>query len=405
MSLPEVDPAGTVTSVRGFRAGAAYAGMKTFGEGKLDIAILASDRPCTVAGVFTKARLHSASVDINRRKLAASGHRARAVVVNAAVANSSTGERGLADGETVTRWVGEKLGFAADEILICSTGVIGHFLPMEKMERGIAAIELSPGGGTAMARAIMTTDSRPKHGSVRFGPYVLGGCTKGSGMIHPDMATMLSFIATDAPVEQRFLQQCLSAAADRSFNLVSVDGDTSPSDTVLVFASGAAGGETIEAGSPVAADFAAALEALCVYLAKEIARDGEGATRLIEYSVQGAASEADARALVRALSTSYLLKSAVHGADPNWGRIVAVVGRTGVAYDEADVTVDLCGYRVFEHQQPTEAALADALQISEAMKADTVTIGVGLGTGPGAAVGWGCDLSEEYVGINADYHT
>lgn len=398
--LPAVDPEGTVTSPQGFEAGAVYAGIKTYGEDKLDLGVLASRQPCSVAGTFTQNRLRSAAVEINVAKLAARS--GRAVVVNSGVANSSTGERGLDDGNQMTELVGRRLGIPAEDVFVCSTGVIGHFLPMEKIEAGIERVQLSPLAGADFARAIMTTDTRPKHGMVRFGPYILGGCAKGSGMIHPNMATMLAFLTTDAPVDPDFLQSELSAAVAESFNLVSVDGDTSPSDTALLFANGAAGGETIAAGTPYSVEFSAALRALCIYLAKEIARDGEGATRLVEASVTGAASNEDARALVRLLTTSYLLKSAIHGADPNWGRIVAVIGRSGIPYDEDDVTVGVCGIRLFERQGPTEH---DPAQVAEAMKSDTITIEVSLGSGPGAATGWGCDLTADYVRINADYHT
>ena len=401
MTLPAVDPSAGVTSAQGYQAGAVYAGVKTFGEGKLDVAILAADGPCAVAATFTRTRLHSASVDVNRARLAGR-NRAQAVVVNAGVANSSTGERGLADAHTLADLTARKLGIAAEDVLVCSTGVIGHFLPMEKLAAGIAAIELSPLGGQDFARAIMTTDTRPKQGAVRFGPYLLGGAAKGSGMIHPDMATMLAFLATDAPVAPAYLQRCLSEAVERSFNLVSVDGDTSPSDTVLLFANGAAAGDPIDDGTPYAVELAAAIEALCVYLAKEMARDGEGATKRVEASVQGAATAADARALVRLLTTSYLLKSAIHGADPNWGRVAAVIGRSGVAFDEDDVTISICGRRVFERRRPTGFDPAD---VARAMQAETIAIDVGLVAGPGAATGWGCDLSADYVHINADYHT
>jgi len=395
-----IDWSGTVTSPRGFRAGSTYAGIKTYGEDKLDLTILVSDWPCDVAATFTKNRLHSAAIDINREHLA--DGRAQAVVINSGVANSSTGARGLADGRKMAGFVAEKLRLSNTEVLVCSTGVIGHFLPMAKIEQGIAAIDLSPDGGPGFARAIMTTDTRPKHGSVRFGTYTLGGAAKGSGMIHPNMATMLAFLTTDAAVEPAFMRVALSRAVDRSFNLVSVDGDTSPSDTCLLFANGAAGGGVITAGSPLATEFAAALEALCIHLAREMARDGEGATKLLEATVTGAASEQDARELVRLLTTSYLLKSAVYGADPNWGRIVSVVGRSTVAISEPGVTVTLCGQRVFENEQPTEF---DPKSLAEAMKAKTVTIEVSLGVGAESATGWGCDLTEGYVKINADYHT
>jgi glutamate N-acetyltransferase/amino-acid N-acetyltransferase len=399
-----IDPTGTITSVPGFRAGAAYAGMKTFGEGKLDIAIFAADRPCNVAATFTKNVLHSASVDINRAHLA--DGRAQAVVVNAGIANSSTGQRGIGDGRQATEWVALKVNVTPANVLICSTGVIGHYLPMDKMRAGIDAITLDRDipSGEGFARAIMTTDTRPKHGSVRFGSYTIGGCTKGSGMIHPNMATMLAFLATDACIEPGFLQRSLSRAVEMSFNRLSIDGDTSPSDTALLFSP--AGGTTeITADSPLAGAFGEALESMCIYLAKEMARDGEGATRLIEVTVTGAVSENEATALVRLLTTSYLLKSAVHGADPNWGRIISVVGRSGLRLSEPGVTVDLCGFRVFENEQPTTLVIDKPEAVSEAMTADTVTIGVHLGVGDASATGWGCDLSAEYVHINADYHT
>jgi glutamate N-acetyltransferase/amino-acid N-acetyltransferase len=339
-------------------------------------------------------------VDINRAKLEAGP--ARAVVVNAGVANSSTGQRGIDDGIRMTELAGARLGIPVEEVLVCNTGVIGHYLPMDKLERGIGGVELTPAGGEPFSRAIMTTDTRPKHGSVRFGPYTLGGCCKGSGMIHPNMATMLAFLTIDAPVEQDFLLEALREAVDLSFNLVSVDGDTSPSDTVLLFANGAAGGEAISPGSPLAGAFRQALEALCIYLAREIARDGEGATKLVEFRVTGGATIEEARALVRLLSTSYLLKAAIHGADPNWGRIAAVIGRSGLAVSEPGVTIGICGTRVFENERPTGF---DPQRLSDAMRASELAIDVHLGAGEGAATGWGCDLTAEYVSINADYHT
>lgn len=389
-----------MTTPLGFQAGAVYAGMKTYGKGKLDVGLLVSDAPCAVAATFTRNRLRSAAIDVNLAKLA--DGRARAVVVNAGVANSSTGQRGIDDARTVSEWAAARVGLDADDVLICSTGVIGHFLPMGKMEAGVNAVAISPLGGDEFARAIMTTDTRPKSGSVTFGDYTLGGCAKGSGMIHPNMATMLAFLTTDAPVERTYLQAALSAAVERSFNLLSIDGDTSPSDTALLFANGKRGGAVINRDSPLAGDFASALEALCIYLAKEMARDGEGATKLIEVTVTGAASQAEASQLIREMTTSYLLKSAVHGADPNWGRVVAVIGRSTVRIDEPSVTVSICGQRVFERQQPTEF---DPGTVAEAMRGETVAIEVHLGAGSAAATGWGCDLTADYVHINADYHT
>lgn len=396
----QVDPTGHVTTPAGFRAGATYAGIKTYGEGKLDLAILCSDLPCTTAAMFTRSRLHAASVVIDRAKLAQ--RPARGVVVNAGVANASTGERGIAEGYALARLAAAHVGIPEEEMLVCSTGVIGHFLPMEKISAAMPSVALDPANGPAFARAIMTTDTRPKHGAVRFGMYTIGGSCKGSGMIHPDMATMLAFLTTDAPVAQDFLQATFAEAVDRSFNLVSVDGDTSPSDTAIIFANGARGGEPITDRHPLAGEFREALFALAIYLAREIARDGEGATRLIEFTVTGAASDEDARRLVRLLSTSYLLKSAIHGADPNWGRIAAVVGRSGVELDEAAVAIDLCGTRVFQHGRPTEF---DPAQLSLALRSPEVSVAVYLGAGSASATGWGCDLSADYVRINADYHT
>jgi len=395
-----LDTTGSATSPKGFIAAATYAGIKTYGEGKLDVGMLSSELPCTTAATYTQNVLHSASVDINRAKLATGP--ARAVIVNAGVANSSTGQRGIDDGYQMAAWAAERVGIDPAEVLVCSTGVIGHFLPMDKLQAGIAALGLNRDGGEPFSRAIMTTDTRPKHASVHFGQYTLGGCCKGSGMIHPNMATMLAFLTTDAPVEQNFLQATLSDVVDRSFNLVSVDGDTSPSDTVLLFANGAAGGGVIDAGSPLASQFREALELLATYLAKEIARDGEGATKLVEFRVTGGATTAEARALVRLLSTSYLLKSAIHGADPNWGRVAAVIGRSGLTVNEPAVTIGICGVRVFEAERPTDF---DPETLSAAMRSDFVTVECHLGAGAGEATGWGCDLTAEYVSINADYHT
>jgi glutamate N-acetyltransferase/amino-acid N-acetyltransferase len=395
-----IDTSGSITSPRGFSAGATYAGMKTFGEGKLDIGIVLSDRMCSAAATFTKNRLHSASVDVNRAHLA--DHQAQAVVCNAAIANSSTGSQGIADGRKMADLVSAKYGVSAADILVCSTGVIGEYLPMDKIGAGIDAIDVHAGGGPEFARAIMTTDTRPKHASLRVGDYVLGGCAKGSGMIHPNMATMLAFMGTDASVEPGFLQEVLSRAVDRSFNLVSVDGDTSPSDTAILLANGAAGGETIDSAHALAGEFEAAVTELSTYLAREIARDGEGATRLIEAKVTGAVSEGEARELVRLLTTSYLLKSAVHGADPNWGRVTAVIGRSTVQISEPGVRIAICGHEVFADQRPTEF---DPEAVARAMQGDAVQIEVELGVGSGEATGWGCDLTAEYVSINADYHT
>ena len=395
-----IDPGGSATSPAGFRAGAAYAGIKTYGEGKLDLGILVSDRPATAAGVFTQNRLHSACIDVNRERLA--GGQGRAVVVNSGNANASTGERGLRDAGRMAALAAERAGLPPDAMFVSSTGVIGHHLPMDRIASGIGAVELTDGGGPGFARAIMTTDLVAKHCSVRFGPYTLGGCAKGSGMIHPNMATMLAYLTTDAPIGRDVLQASLTEAVNRSFNLITVDGDTSPSDTVLLFANGAAGGEPIAPGGEWHDAFREALDAVCIHLAKAIARDGEGATRLIEITVRGAASDGDARRLVREIGTSPLVKTAVHGADPNWGRIVGVIGRSEAAIAEEAVTVSVCGHRLFERAEPIAC---DEAEVSRAMSGDEVAIEVALGAGEAAATGWTCDLTADYIRINADYTT
>ncbi|MXY88701.1 MAG: bifunctional glutamate N-acetyltransferase/amino-acid acetyltransferase ArgJ [Dehalococcoidia bacterium] len=395
-----MDPTGSATSPAGYRAGAAFAGIKTYGAGKLDIGILLSDHPATAAGVFTVTRLHGAAIDVDRERLA--NGQGRAVVVNSGNANDSTGECGVRDAYRMAELAAAKVGIPAEAMFVCHTGVIGHYLPMDKVEAGIEAVELSGDGGYDFARAIMTTDLVPKHCSVRFGPYTLGGCAKGSGMIHPNMATMLAYLTTDAPIEQGTLQAALSESTDRSFNLITVDGDTSPSDTVLLFANGAAGGETIAPGGEHYDAFREALDAVCIHLAKAIARDGEGATRLIEITVSGAATDADARSLVREIGTSPLVKTAVHGADPNWGRIVGVIGRSQAEILEEAVTVTVCGHRLFERTVPIPY---DEATVSRAMSGEEVTIEVDLGAGEARATGWTCDLTAEYIRINADYTT
>ncbi|MYH67018.1 MAG: bifunctional glutamate N-acetyltransferase/amino-acid acetyltransferase ArgJ [Dehalococcoidia bacterium] len=396
----EIDPTGSATSPAGYRAGAAFAGIKTYGAGKLDIGILVSDEPAAAAAVFTRNRLRSACVDVNQERLA--GGRGQAVVVNSGNANASTGERGLRDAYRMSEIAAEKAGLPPEAMFVCSTGVIGHHLPMDKIEAGVDAIDLAGNAGSDFARAIMTTDLVPKHCSVRFGPYTLGGCAKGSGMIHPNMATMLAYLTTDAPIDQETLQTALSESTDRSFNLITVDGDTSPSDTVLLFANGAAGGETIAPGGEHYDAFREALDAVCIHLAKAIARDGEGATRLIEVTVSGAATDADARSLVREIGTSPLVKTAVHGADPNWGRIVGVIGRSQAEILEEAVTVTVCGHRLFERTVPIPY---DEAEVSRAMSGDEVTIEVDLGAGESSATGWTCDLTADYIRINADYTT
>ncbi|MDE3097396.1 MAG: bifunctional glutamate N-acetyltransferase/amino-acid acetyltransferase ArgJ, partial [Chloroflexota bacterium] len=326
---------GSVTSPQGFRAGAVYAGIKTAGEGKLDVALLTSDRPCAAAAMFTRSSVKGAPVLVSQEHVR--DGRAQAIVVNAGISNVAMGETGLANAREMCALAAAKLGVAPDDVLVGSTGVIGRPLPMEKVRDGIARIELRPDGGHEFARAIMTTDTRPKTLGVRFScdgrDYALAAAAKGSGMIHPDMATMFCFLTTDAPVDAPFLRDALRDAVDDSLNMISVDNDTSTSDTTAILANGAGGGETIGAAHPCAGAFAAALREVCIAVARMLARDGEGAEKLIEVRVEGAASRAEARAAARTISASPLVKTAVHGNDPNWGRLLMAAGRSGARID------------------------------------------------------------------------
>jgi glutamate N-acetyltransferase/amino-acid N-acetyltransferase len=392
---------GTVTSPEGFRAGAAFAGIKKKADGAPDIGVLFSGAPCAAAALFTTNRIKSAPVVLSRERLKSG--RAGAVVVNSGCANACTGEQGLADAAEMAKLTADAIGkVAPEDVVVASTGVIGQPLPMGLIRDGIEKITLSADGGHELARAIMTTDTVPKEVAVRAGGFVIGGIAKGSGMIHPDLATMLCFLTTDAAVGVDFLRSALAKATAVSFNMVSVDGDTSPSDTVLIMANGRAGGEPIASGSGQAGVFQQALEQVCIYLAKAIARDGEGATRLIEVTVKGAASVAEAKLAAMTVAGSSLVKAAVHGRDPNWGRIVVAAGRSGAEVDEAKVELyigEACVFRVGRPQPFDKAGLVKVLGGEE------VSVSLNLNLGAGEATAWGCDLTEEYVTINSQYTT
>ena len=336
---------GGVTSPQGFCAGATYAGIKKKSKDVLDLGILYSEVSCTAAAVFTTNKIKAAPVLLNRQKLQQTG-KARAVIINSGCANACTGDQGMANAEATADLLAKSLGISASEVMVCSTGVIGVQLPMDKIQEGINCIALSQEGGHDLARAMMTTDTRPKEIAVKVksgqDEFTIGGVAKGAGMIHPDMATMLCFLTTDAAVEPAFLDLSLKKAVDSTFNMISVDGDTSTNDTVMIMANGLAGNKAISQSSDSAVPFQEALEQVCLYLAKAIARDGEGATRLIEVRVNGAASLEDARSAARTIAASSLVKTAVHGCDPNWGRIIAAAGRSGAELDpeKADVFIE-----------------------------------------------------------------
>ncbi|MFC1943766.1 bifunctional glutamate N-acetyltransferase/amino-acid acetyltransferase ArgJ [Chloroflexota bacterium] len=397
-------PGGTVTSPQGFYAGATYAGLKKKAEHSLDMGILFSKAPCVTAGLLTNSRIKSAPVVLCQERLQRG--RALAVVVNSGGANAYTGEQGLADAAEMAALAAEGIGILSEDVLVASTGVTGQPLPMELIRAGISQIILAQDGGHDLAKAIMTTDTVPKETAVaaRVGgnEFNIGGVAKGSGMIHPDLATMFCFLTTDAAVELDFLRSALRQAVDVSFNMISVDGDTSPSDMVLIMANGLAGNEPISTDSRQADTFQRALDQICIHLARAIARDGEGAAKLIEVTVNGAISVAEARLAARTVVSSPLVKTAVHGSDPNWGRIFAAVGRSGAEVVESKIDLYLGDVGVVKGGRPLPFNEQSVVQV---LKQSEVPIRLHLNLGTASATAWGCDLSEEYVAINSLYMT
>lgn len=396
----------------GFRASAVACGLKTSGAmaaSSLDMALVAADGPCAAAGLFTTNRVKAAPVLYDQETLAANPAGIRAVIANAGNANAVTGEQGMADARRMAELAAYALRCQPEDVLVLSTGVIGRPLPMDKVAQGIAEVA-SPvahkGAGFA-ARAVMTTDTRPKIASGQFQVagrgVTISGFAKGAGMIHPNMATMLSVITTDAAIAPALLQDALAGAVARSFNRISVDGDMSTNDTVLLLASGLVPmGETPEA----LAQFAEALASVCVSLAKQIAGDGEGATRLIEISVSGAADEAMAHTVADSIARSPLVKTAVHGGDPNWGRILAAAGYSGAEIDPQRITLSFGpqGRQITVLRQGMPASYAER-EAAALFREDPVLISLDLGLGQAATTVWTCDFSKEYVEINAHYTT
>lgn len=390
-------PQGTVTSPEGFFAGATSAGINKKAAGKLDLGILFSETPCAATAVFTTNRIKAAPLVLSQQRLKKG--MAGAVVVNSGNANAATGEKGLAHAAEMAKLAADGIGILPDDVLVASTGVIGVPLPMRRIRANIEKIILSRDGGSELARAIMTTDTVPKETAVRVragdSEFTIGGIAKGSGMIHPDLATLLCFITTDASVEKGFLKKALKKAVDISFNMVSIDGDTSPNDMVLLMANGLAGSVPDDA-------FQQGLEQVCIYLAKSIARDGEGATKLIEVTVAGAPNLAQARLAARTVVSSSLVKTAVHGADPNWGRIVAAVGRSGVEVVESKLDLYIGDVAVVKAGRPQPFNQRGLVQL---LRGEEVAISLNLNLGSAEATAWGCDLSAEYVVINSKYMT
>lgn len=395
---------GGVTAPAGFLAGAVACGLKK--SGRLDLAVLFSRVPAAAAGVLTRNRVQAAPILVSRRHLA--GGRAQAVVVNAGCANACTGEEGVRDAEEMAALAASHLGLRAEEVLVASTGVIGVRLPMEKIRAGIAQASqrLSPEGGEEAALAIMTTDTRPKVCAVRVElggvPVTIGGMAKGSGMIHPQMATMLAFLTTDAAVALPALDQALRRAVNRTFNRLTVDGDTSTNDAAFLLANGLAGNRPLVEGDAELDRFTAALEAVAGFLARAIARDGEGATCLIEVRVEGAPDEEAAVAVARAVANSNLVKTAVFGRDPNWGRILCAVGYALAEVDPARADIYLGPVLV---AQAGSAHPFNEEEARAALSQEEVLIRIALHQGEASASVWTCDLSYDYVRINASYRS
>ena len=393
-----------ITAPAGFTAAGVACGIKA--SGKRDLAIVASDGPASAAAVFTTNLAQAPPVVLSRDHLGRSGGRARAMVVNSGCANACTGDDGMAHAVAMARDTAAAVGCSPEEVLVASTGVIGVKLDMAKVSRGIAdaARALSPSGGADAALAIMTTDPFPKSASadaaIRGSAFAVGGMTKGSGMIEPRMATMLGFVTTDAEVAPALLQRALKAAVDETFNAITVDGECSTNDCVFALANGASGTRVTESDFT---EFVDALRRVCEPLAIGIVRGGEGATKLVTVNVVGAASAEDARRAARAIANSLLVKTAVHGGDPNWGRLVAVAGRSGSAFVLDRAAVRIGPVELFRDGTPYDHRAGEA---AEYLGETDVTVEVDLGTGgSGRSRMWTCDLSAEYVRINAEYRT
>lgn len=395
---------GGVTAAKGFSAAGICAGIKK--SGKPDMALVVSDSAAVTAGVFTTNKVHAAPVRLCRKHLA--GRAGRAVIMNSGNANACTGKQGAADAARMAQLTAQLLDVEPSLVYVCSTGTIGVPMPMAKIEAGIhaAVAALAPDGGDRAAKSIMTTDTVDKQIALELTidnkPVRIGGMAKGAGMIEPNMATMLSVLATDAAVEGAALQTCLSDAVKQSFNCISVDGDQSTNDTVLFLANGAAGNTPLSATHPGWLDFCAAVEEATRYLAISIVKDGEGATKFVTVAVSGAASEADARAVARAVANSLLVKTSWFGEDPNWGRVMDAVGYSGAKLEEALVDVSYDGVPAVAKGQSAGAAEEELHRI---MAKPQFRIDISLNVGAASHTIYTCDCSSDYVKINSEYTT
>lgn len=405
---------GSITAPKGYRAAGITAGLKA--SGLPDLALIVSDEEAIAAGVFTTSVVRAAPVDYCRQILQTKPS-ARAILCNSGQANAATGTQGMADAKECAKILGEALSIPTDSILLASTGVIGQRIKMDILKAAIPQLiaSVSDTGGDTAARAIMTTDTVPKsialETTIDGRPVRIGGIAKGAGMIHPNMATMLSFVTCDAAVSSTLWQEMLSRAADKTFNQITVDGDTSTNDSLIALANGQSRTPAITEMSPEAEKLEAMLTAVCQHLAKAMARDGEGATCLIEVVVSGASDDQAARQIARTIAGSSLVKSAIFGRDPNWGRIAAAAGRAGVHFDQQDLQILLGNFLLMENGQPLafdRSAANEYLKKAASgafLQDDTVLISVSIGNGNGSGKAWGCDLSYDYVKINAEYTT
>ncbi|MDO4503205.1 MAG: bifunctional glutamate N-acetyltransferase/amino-acid acetyltransferase ArgJ [Coriobacteriia bacterium] len=411
----ELLPEGGVASAQGFKAAGIHAGFRADPNRK-DFALVAADEPCAAAGTFTTNVFCAAPVIVSREHLdGVSYGTARAMIINSGIANAATGPIGLDTARQSARIAAEAVGCTEDEVLVASTGVIGQHLDMEPFKTGLpAAVQaLSVEGGHDAARAIMTTDTVPKEYAVTFSgdglgydgvTFTVGGMAKGSGMIMPNMATMISVVTTDAPVTANDLHEALVDAVNVSFNKITVDSDTSTNDTCIAFASGAAapGAAPMEKGSDAYAVFASALKAVCSGLARQMATDGEGATRLVTVNVTGAANDEDADKAARTIANSPLVKTAIYGHDANWGRIAAAAGRSGARFNQEDVSIDIMGLPVCRQGLTVPFSEEEALARFEDPE---IVLDIDLGAGSAQTTMWTCDFSHDYVTINGDYRT
>jgi glutamate N-acetyltransferase / amino-acid N-acetyltransferase len=392
---------GGVAAPQGYLAAGVSSGIKKKG---LDLAVLFSSQTASAAGVFTQNQVQAAPVIFSRESLKLSLGRARAVLINSGCANACTGEQGMHDSIISARCLASHLNVDASQILVASTGVIGSFLPVPKILKGVSAAvsALNSQGGSTAARAIMTTDTREKsiaiEGRIAGKTVRIGGMAKGAGMIHPQMATMLAVITTDAQVPPRKLSGMLRRVSDRTFNCLTIDGDTSTNDTVFVMANGASNAAILDSRS--SSIFEQGLEIICEELAKSIARDGEGATKFVEVMVRGAVEFEAARTVAKAVANSSLVKTALYGEELNWGRILCAVGYSGVPFDPVRVALSLNGIPIFRNGSPVGSTRARA---EKAMKEKDLKIVVDLAGGRAEARVWTCDLSHDYVNINASY--